>query len=54
MRKLRLKRWQIFLLLPAIIFLFMIGWSLYWIGQQKGQAPAGNPPEFIALEIVVE
>ena len=23
------------LLLPAIIFLWIIGWSLYWIGHQK-------------------
>jgi hypothetical protein len=25
----------IVLLLPAIIFLWIIGWSLYWIGHQK-------------------
>jgi hypothetical protein len=23
------------LLLPAIIFLWIVGWSLYWIGHQK-------------------
>ncbi|MEM2108062.1 MAG: hypothetical protein QXL10_02110 [Candidatus Bathyarchaeia archaeon] len=25
----------ILLLLPALIFLWIIGWSLYWIGHQK-------------------
>jgi len=25
----------IVLLLPAIIFLWIVGWSLYWIGHQK-------------------
>lgn len=25
----------ILLLLPAVIFLWVIGWSLYWIGHQK-------------------
>ncbi|MCX8153894.1 MAG: hypothetical protein N3E52_05630 [Candidatus Bathyarchaeota archaeon] len=27
----------ILMLLPAIIFIWVIGWSLYWIGQQKDQ-----------------
>jgi hypothetical protein len=36
------------LLLPAIIFLWIIGWSLYWIGHQKEprQAqPSSSPKE---------
>lgn len=37
----------IVLLLPAIIFLWIIGWSLYWIGHQKEprQAQPSSPKE---------
>lgn len=38
----------IFLLLPAIIFLWIIGWSLYWIGHQKEPRkaqPSSSPKE---------
>jgi hypothetical protein len=26
---------RIIMLFPAFIFIFIIGWALYWIGQQK-------------------
>jgi hypothetical protein len=38
----------IVLLLPAIIFLWIIGWSLYWIGHQKEPReaqPSSSPKE---------
>ncbi len=39
MKKLRDRRKRnkaiIVLLLPAIIFVWIVGWSLYWIGHQK-------------------
>jgi hypothetical protein len=32
-------------LLPAIIFLWIVGWSLYWIGRQKeAQKPQPSQP----------
>jgi len=33
----------IVLLLPAIIFLWIVGWSLYWIGHQKEPRKAQPP-----------
>ena len=27
---------MVFFLLPAFVFFFIIGWSMYWIGDQKG------------------
>lgn len=30
----------ILLLLPAVVFIWMIGWSLYWIGHQKERGKA--------------
>ena len=30
-------------LLPAIIFLWIVGWSLYWIGRQK-ESREPEPP----------
>jgi len=32
-----------FLVLPAIIFLWIIGWGLYWIGHQKETQKANSP-----------
>ena len=36
-KKGRLKRNNIMtlLLLPVVIFIFLLGWSMYWIGDQK-------------------
>jgi flagellar basal body-associated protein FliL len=31
-------------LLPAIIFLWIVGWSLYWIGHQK-ETQKPQPPQ---------
>ena len=37
----------IVLLLPAIIFLWIVGWGLYWIGHQKEpqKAQTSDSPE---------
>ena len=52
------------LLLPAIIFLWIVGWSLYWIGYQKEPQKPQHPQsaeeedhvsvEAIALEETLE
>lgn len=44
-------------LLPAVIFLWIVGWSLYWIGHQKEsrkhQPPASpEEEEYVSLEAV--
>jgi hypothetical protein len=31
------------LLLPAIVFLWIIGWSLYWIGHQQDKKQDSQP-----------
>jgi hypothetical protein len=31
----RLNRLAIFLMFPSVVFLWLIGWSLYWIGSRK-------------------
>jgi hypothetical protein len=42
-------------LLPAIIFIWVVGWSLYWIGHQR-ESRKPNPPssrrddDYIRLE----
>jgi lipopolysaccharide export system protein LptC len=43
------------LLFPAVIFLFLIGWSLYWIGLQKQQhkAPPERPKDNVTLKTIV-
>jgi hypothetical protein len=45
------------LLLPAIIFLWIVGWSLYWIGRQKESRkppPASSPEkeDYVTLEAI--
>jgi len=47
----------IIVLLPAIIFLWMVGWSLYWIGHQKESRkprPSQSPKEedLVSLEAI--
>jgi hypothetical protein len=38
-------------LLPAIIFLWIVGWSLYWIGRQKeAQKPQSSLSCFTFVE----
>ena len=31
------------LFLPLAVFLFMIGWSLQWIGQKQSESRVGKP-----------
>ena len=33
--KLKRNKATVFVLLPAFVFFFIIGWSMYWIGGQK-------------------
>ena len=33
--KLKRNKAMIFVLLPAFVFFFIFGWSMYWIGDQK-------------------
>ena len=44
-------------LLPAIIFLWIVGWSLYWIGRQKESqepepATAAEPEDYVSLKTI--
>jgi flagellar basal body-associated protein FliL len=43
----------ILLLLPAVVFIWMIGWSLYWIGHQKERQKAkpivARVPDYVHL-----
>jgi hypothetical protein len=45
------------ILLPAIIFLWIVGWSLYWIGHQRESRetqPASSPKkeDYVTLEAI--
>jgi flagellar basal body-associated protein FliL len=44
------------LLLPVIIFLWIVGWSLYWIGRQKEsrkpQPDSSEEEEYVSLEAI--
>jgi hypothetical protein len=35
---------MIIMLLPVIIFIFLMGWSMYWIGDQKRPAKRQRKP----------
>ena len=35
---------MIIMLLPVIIFIFLMGWSMYWIGDQKRQDKIKRKP----------
>jgi hypothetical protein len=45
------------LLLPAIIFLWIVGWSLYWIGHhresQKTQPSSPKEEDYVSLIPIV-
>jgi hypothetical protein len=43
------------LLFPAVIFLFLIGWSLYWIGLQKRRQKAqpARPKDNVSIMAIV-
>jgi lipopolysaccharide export system protein LptC len=43
------------LLFPAVIFLFLIGWSLYWIGLQKRRQKAQpvRPKDNVSIMAIV-
>ena len=50
-------RWLKALLLPAFIFLWIVGWSLYWIGHQKESRKPQPPPsnaeeDHVSLEAI--
>jgi len=58
-KKVKRKRSKLaFLLLPMLIFIFFMGWSMYWIGDKKRpkatkkKAPKGDSVTF--LPVVLE
>jgi hypothetical protein len=53
----RRSRVVVAVLLPAIIFLWIVGWSLYWIGRQKeSREPepptAAEPEDCVSLKAI--
>ncbi|MEM2967832.1 MAG: hypothetical protein QXJ40_01520 [Candidatus Bathyarchaeia archaeon] len=47
----------ILLLLPAVIFLWIVGWGLYWIGHQRerraSKQPSSQKEEYVHFVPVV-
>ena len=47
---------MLILLLPALVFLFIVGWSLYWMGQENKRedkkasaSPKKDPVSFMPI-----
>ena len=54
--KRRRNRLIVALLMPAVIFLWVVGWSLYWIGHQRDDKPvkhAKASQDSVRLDAVV-
>jgi hypothetical protein len=51
----RRKRAVIAVLLPVVIFLWFVGWSLYWMSLQKtrGKAEPGRSKDSVSIKAIV-
>jgi flagellar basal body-associated protein FliL len=46
------RRTLILLLLPALLFLWVVGWSMYWTGNQQTTSKQGHKKERKDVEII--
>lgn len=54
-KKIRRKRNKLVvaLLLPALVLIWLVGWSLYWVGHQKEAKPKPRPRQNANIELII-